>query len=474
MSDKDKIFRVPSEDQSDRTVMIPSSGRRRRAGQYDSPPPPVGPPIGTEDWSASPSRQDYIPSQALGAAVPILVKRHEMGAANANAVLRAAAPLLLTLGGLRVAFVRTSISELMEEVAEAITDFDKDLHTLIPLTQEQARTAKYILCATADDIVQNLPGDKNTWTQYSMLSRFFGERNSGITFFEILDRLKRDPVLNCDILELQHACLGLGFQGMHRTSAGNTAALQQIQRNLFETIRRVRSIDSALSPHWRGKPIKPYAARFRIPLWTIAAFLSVLLFGLYIFLRTLLGNQAQTILQAANLIHPPGEIAIQRRVFSPPPPPSPPTKQQMLQVARVKQALSAELADHRLSVEQTADEIVVRLGTFALFAPADAQVKREFEPVADRIAAMLENEIGPVKVAGFTDNTPLKSLKFPSNYELSLARSRTVAVYLKKAMSDPARLQIFGRGEDRPIGNNDTIEGRALNRRVEITFPRVD
>ena len=74
-----------------------------------------------------------------------------------------------------------------------------------------------------------------------MLSRFFGERVGGVRFFEILNHHKLDPLINYPVLELQHACLALGFQGMHRANpTGGLASLQQIQRDLYETLRRVR------------------------------------------------------------------------------------------------------------------------------------------------------------------------------------------------------------------------------------------
>ena len=472
MSDKDRTTRPP--DQSDRTIMVPNPRRRRAPTSFDVTPPPSGVPGPLDDWApAPPGRPAATGSAALNEAVPILVQRRLLEAPNENAILRAAAPLLLTLGGLRVALVKAPVAELMQEVADAVLDFEAELRPS-GISAAQERAAKYILCATADDIVQNIPGDQNMWTQYSMLSRFFGERNGGITFFEILDRLKMDPAPNCDILELQHACLTLGFQGMHRTAGGSTAALQQVQRNLYETIRRIRRPDVALSPHWEGQPIAAYADRFRLPLWTIAAFVGVLLFGLYLILRMILGNATAATVQTAGTLHPAAEIAIQRRVFAPPPPPPQPTKPQQLQLARVKAALAAELAGQKLAVQQTGDEIIVRLANISLFASADAQVNKAFDPLATKITAMLEKEVGYVKVAGFTDNSPIKTLKFTSNYELSLARAKAVAALLKPGMAKPDRLQIAGRGADHPIGNNDTKDGRAANRRVEISIPRVD
>jgi type VI protein secretion system component VasF len=71
-------------------------------------------------------------------------------------------------------------------VADAIKFFEKDIRSA-GIPEQQANIAKYILCATADDIVQNIPTeDRHVWTQYSMLSRFFGERIGGVRFFEEL------------------------------------------------------------------------------------------------------------------------------------------------------------------------------------------------------------------------------------------------------------------------------------------------
>ncbi|MGY4331791.1 type IV/VI secretion system ImpK/VasF family protein [Bradyrhizobium sp. LB7.2] len=97
----------------------------------------------------------------------------DLVAPNANPVMRAAGPLLQLLGRLRVALMRASFASLMEQVADAIKFFEKDIRSA-GISEHQANTAKYILCATADDIVQHIPTEeRHVWTQYSMLSRFF-------------------------------------------------------------------------------------------------------------------------------------------------------------------------------------------------------------------------------------------------------------------------------------------------------------
>ena len=480
MSEDDKTKRPDLSSNDDRTVMIPTQGRRRAPTNYNPAPLLPGGALTprsspqTEDW-ITPSTKSVRPVPAsLGVAAPILMRRKGIGTPNENPILRTAMPLLLTLGGLRVSLVTAPASDLMEEVAESVMDFEGEIKA-VGISEDKARTAKYILCATADDIVQNLPGDRNAWTQYSMLSRFFGERNGGIIFFDILDRLKTDPLPNVDLLEFQHACMTLGFEGMHRTSGGSTAELQRIQRNLYETIRRVRRADPALSPRWQGKPIAAYGARFQVPLWIISAVLGVFLFGFYMVLRTMLSGSVDGVALAEASIHPAADLSIQRRIINtPPPPPPPPTTQQELQLARIKRELTTEIAAKKISVEQTADEIIVRLGASGLFASADAQLSKTFGPINESIVKMLENEVGTVKITGYTDNSPLRVIKFGSNYDLSLARAKTLAASLRTGMSHPERIKIAGRGEQQPIGDNDTKEGRALNRRVEIAIPRVD
>src|SRR4051812_4589756 len=280
MTDKDKpanpFGRV------ERTIVRPNPGGRLpqtpNAGQpssvpprapYSPTPPSTSPSSGyspqppgyaaaptshpSEEWISTPT-QPSAQQAMLPPGPPLRVD--DLVAPNANPIMRAAGPLLQLLGRLRVALMRASFASLMEQVADAVKFFETDIRSA-GISEHQANTAKYILCATADDIVQHIPtDDRHVWTQYSMLSRFFGERVGGVRFFEILDHLKADPLVNYPVLELQHACMALGFQGMHRASANGLASLQIIQRNLYETLRRVRPKSAAdLSPHWRGQEL---------------------------------------------------------------------------------------------------------------------------------------------------------------------------------------------------------------------------
>jgi type VI secretion system protein ImpK len=418
--------------------------------------------------------------QPAGQPQPPDIAVDELVAPNENPILRSAGPLLLLLGRLRVALARASFANLMEIVADSIKFFEKDIRSA-GLSEAQANTAKYIICATADDIVQNIPTeDRHVWTQYSMLSRFFGERIGGVRFFDELARLKQDPVINYDVLELQHTCLALGFQGIHRTSAGGISTLQQIQRDLYETLRRIRPrADRELSPRWQGQKLARRRSRVFVPWWAVLGFAGLTLFAAYfIFLYWLTGAVDVAANDMASLLGR-DKLSLERKVAAAPVPPPviPPSEpDRITQLQRICTALTPEVAAEKVAIEQTANQIAIRIGNVLLFNSGVATVLDQFKPIGNRIASTLDKEDGYIRVIGHTDNTPIGSgnVRFPSNYQLSVERARSVAALFKPTLAKPDRLQTDGKGETSPIADNNTAEGRAKNRRVEIVIPRTD
>ena len=119
------------------------------------------------------------------------------------------------------------------------------------------------------------------------------------------------------------------------------------------------------------------------------------------------------------------------------------------------------------------DFIVVDLNNSILFASGRAEVKQEFQALASKIAAALNTEPGPVRVVGHTDNIPLSGRgRYKNNFELSVARAKSVATELQKHFKNPERIEVVGKGEDEPIADNGTPTGRTKNRRVEIMIQR--
>ncbi|MCK0195919.1 type IVB secretion system protein IcmH/DotU [Ancylobacter sp. 6x-1] len=465
----------PFDDNDGRTVFRPNPGGRRPS------PAPTAPdiaapqaPVARDNWG-SPQEREPPPAQAYPR--PALLERSLMTLPQKNPIMRAAGPLLLLLGRLRVALMRASFAELMDHAAETIKAFDVEVHKAgVPAAQ--ATAAKYVLCATADDIVQHIPSeDRHVWTQYSMLSRFFGERTGGVRFFQELDKAIADPVANADLLELLHACLALGFQGIQRTASNGQAVLQNTQRRTYEVLKGVKPpTPSELSPRWVGMDLKSRHGRARLPFWAVAAVAVAALSGLYLTYWTLLSGEAEAVASEASGLHPPVDLTLYRKVPAPPPPPPAdlPPDAVPTQLQRIRTTLASEIAAGEASAEAVGTHIAIRLANAALFDAGKAEVKSEFLAMTGKLASVLNREAGPIKVIGHTDSTPLRTKRFKSNFELSVARAKAVVDALSPKLSDSTRLVAEGRGQDEPLVPDTTPANKAKNRRVEILIDKVD
>ena len=465
----------------------PSGGQQSSPSQNYRPPGPapyVAPPsyqgssagqqgsqgARPDEWF-SPPPPPPMPSGAASGGRALILKRDVPVAANDNVMIEAAGPMLLLLGRLRTSLMSANFANLMEQVADAIEDFEKKMRAE-QVPQEKSDMAKYAICATADDIVQHIPSDeRHVWAQYSMLSRFFGERVGGVRFYEKLDQAKMDPTTNYDVLELMYACLAIGFQGIHRTSQGGMANLQMIQRNLYELLRKVRpKTQDDLSPHWRGQSLPSDAATFRIPLWVLSALAAALLFALYLTLRYLLSGNAQAVTDEMRRLFGDGQITLERAAVAVPAAPIP--IRASTQLERIRSKMEAEIAAKKADAVESGTSIIIRVGSFATFASGSANVLDEFKPLAVKIGDALEKEPGEVKIVGHTDNVKIATARFASNFELSVERANAVAALLRERISDKGRFKVDGKGDSVPLASNDTAEGRARNRRVEISIPR--
>ncbi len=114
--------------------------------------------------------------------------------------------------------------------------------------------------------------------------------------------------------------------------------------------------------------------------------------------------------------------------------------------------------------------IVIRMRDRVLFDVASDKIVEEGVPVLKKVAELTNEFKGPVAIEGHSDNRPIHSVKFPSNWELSAFRATSVLRYLIDNGVEKKRLTIAGCGDTHPISDNDTAEGRAKNRRVEFIF----
>lgn len=392
---------------------------------------------------------------------------------SSNPLVRAASGLLILLGRLRTGLVDMQPAPLIDHVTREIDVFERTALGA-GIEPQDARDAKYALCATADDIVQNLPGaDRGMWMEYSMVARFFGERSSGVGFFQKMDEAMRAPGQRFYLLELMLTCLSLGFEGQYRAMPNGNVELSRIRTAIYETLRRVQPRpDDDVSVHWTPVLLGGTRRHGATPLWVITAIAAVMVVSLFATLSTLLTREGSEVRQRILAVHagqPP--VSIERvqpivRAYEAP---------ASSQLERMRAALADEIEAGEVEVDSTNDWVFVRVGEVLEFGSGSAELNSDFSALASAIGRTLDDEVGPVRVVGHTDSIPPSGRGLhKTNEALSVARAQTVADVLGDVLIDATRLQVEGKGAVDPIADNGTRDGRARNRRVEIMIPRAD
>lgn len=125
------------------------------------------------------------------------------------------------------------------------------------------------------------------------------------------------------------------------------------------------------------------------------------------------------------------------------------------------------------SIQQSKQGVVITIASKVIFSSGSEEIDPKAFKILDKISQLIKATRNHVRIEGHTDNVPIKTIKFPSNWELSTARAVSVLRYiLSKGEISPDRLSAVGYGEHHPLVENTTLENRAKNRRVSIVFVR--
>lgn len=373
-----------------------------------------------------------------------------------NPLVAAATPLLLLMARLRSTVQPTDAAALRAAAGEAVRRFDADARAASQ-PSESVLGARYVLCTALDEAVANTPwGVQSGWNKQSLLVQFHNETWGGEKVFQLLARLAQDVPAHRQLLELIYCVLALGFEGRYRVLDNGRAQLEAVRQRLAELIRKERGpLEAELSPHWRGAGAAGRALQHAVPLWVIGTALLLLLGLAWFGARVALGQRSDATYAAVAALRAPG-------VPTPPPAamPAPP---------RLARFLEPEIKEGLVTVTDEADRSTVRLRGDSFFASGSAEPMARTRPVLARIAQALSEVPGAVLITGHSDNVPIRSLRFPSNWQLSAARAESVRAALSPPVA-PERLRAEGRADAEPVASNDTAEGRAQNRRVDIVL----
>ena len=453
-------------DDSDKTVIRPAPGGRRATPQpapaspFGAPPPQSAPPLGGQGQQRA-SAFDSAPMPQAGSGAETI----QFGL---NPLIMAAAPLLQLLGRLRMTLSAPNVDDLRERTVRQVRQFETSARDA-GVPNEQLRPAHYALCASIDDVVLNTPwGSQGGWAARSLVSTFHQEVRAGERFFRILEDLKVTPATYLSVLELMYYCLSLGFLGQYRLPPHRPGEIDRIREDLYTLIARQRAAtDPALSPHWQGvnSPYRP--SRAVVPTWVMAAAALAVIGGLFIWFSSSL-NAASDETFSAMLAAPQTSMPAITRVAPVRPPevvqPPPPEPLYVFLKPEIDQGLVTVLGDHAMPI--------VRIRNQGMFPSGSATVSQGYYNLLARIGEALKQEKGPVQVIGYTDNQPIHTVRFPSNYQLSTARAEAARDLVVRALGDPGRVTAVGKADADPVAPNNTDEGRNQNRRIEVVLRR--
>lgn len=374
---------------------------------------------------------------------------------GSNPLVAAANPLLNLIFQIRTLVHNSEPARLRDFLAQEVRNFESRAK-YEGISQEHLIAARYCLCTVLDETAAQTPwGGSGVWSRHSLLVTFHNETWGGEKFFQLLAKLAQSPMQHRDLLELMYYCISLGFEGRYRIISNGQSQLETLRRRLAEIIRdakgdRVR----ALSPHWEGVTHELPKVWRVLPVW-VSAILGLLLgTAIYMVIAFYLSDRSDKTFAAIGALKLPEAPVVQRNTEPP---------------VRFARFLEPEIRAGLVSVRETPEQSTVTILGDGLFDSGSASVRSRYYPILQRIAEAIDETHGKVVVTGHSDDVPIRSVRFPSNWHLSMERATTVSTLLERFIQVRGRVSAQGRGSAEPAVPNTSAANRALNRRVEIS-----
>jgi type VI secretion system protein ImpK len=371
-----------------------------------------------------------------------------------NPILSSAHPLLVVASEIRNLPAHPNPEMLRQQLSESVKHFEKDCEAR-GVSRENTLAARYVLCTVVDECAGSTPwGGGGLWARDTLLIRFHNETWGGEKVFQLLGKLAENPAANRDLLELIYVCISLGFEGRFRVAENGKAQLELTRERLYQLITKHSPERSkAYSVHWEPAQVHKQSWLSATPFWAFCAVVGLLGIGVFGVYNYLLANRSDPAFSAIQSIRIKQAQAAPVVALKP----------------RLAGFLEAEVAAGLVSVRDEASRSVVTLRGDNFFGPGSSTIDNKALSTLEKIANALQKNPGTVLIQGHSDNVPIRSVRFPSNWELSKERARSVQALLAKVV-DTSRLRSEGMADSEPVAANDSPANRAKNRRVEITL----
>lgn len=374
---------------------------------------------------------------------------------GSNPLIAAANPLLNLVYQIRTLVHNPEPERLREYLVQEVRDFEARAK-LHGVSADEVMAARYCLCTVLDETAAQTPwGGSGAWSKHSLLVAFHNETWGGEKFFQLLAKLSQSAAQHAHLLEMMYYCICLGFEGRYKIVNNGRSQLESLRARLAEIIRsNKKEYSRALSGNWRGTEAANPRIWSVIPVWVSLLFALLIGFVVFSLLTFNLSDKSDQTFSAISQL----EV------------PTPPKNLEKTSVAaRFTTFMQDEIKAGLVYVDETPEYSRVIILGDGLYDSGSASVRHRYIPVLDKIGRTLESVPGDVLVAGHSDNVPIRTVRFPSNWHLSLERANAVAGILAKHVSDPSRVSTVGVADSEPVASNDTPQARAQNRRVEIT-----
>jgi len=423
----------------EKTILRPNPGGIR---VQPKPSSPVFPSISTERGSDLEHLQAY-----KGVAF------------NHNPLISTAMPLLALIAPLKGMSTYDSVPTLHALVIDKVKKFESEA-VQRGAAPDQARTASYALCSLLDETILSTPwGAHSFWVHQSLLVKFHGDAWGGEKVFDLLNSMLLQPGSHLHLIEFFWLVLCLGFKGKYGVINQGANALEDKRQELYLVIKRLRGDEERdLSAYWQGFKDARLAITQYIPLWAIVVgtllFLVLAYLGFSYFLNQKSDTVARDFYGLSKLVIQPVTVVSQ----------PPPVNVRISQRAERFRRILAE--DIKAGKVEVVDDRIIRIRDS--FASGSDKIKPAFLPMITKIAQEIVAGKDTVLITGHTDDVPIFTAKFPSNFDLSNARANHVAAYIRKISPPDVKLRCEGRADFEPLAANDGAENRAKNRRVDI------
>lgn len=369
----------------DRTMIMPRPGGRA--------PEPAGGPRGGDPYTPPP----------MASLAPLSGRGDGL-----NPLEQAAGPLLAMLTRLRNTIAHPAPASLRAQLLGYLRQFEEKARQA-GVAPDEVMLARYVLCTALDEAVLSTPwGSTSDWGKQSLLITLHNEAWGGEKVFQLLEHCLQNPHQRLHLLELLYLCTSLGFEGRYRVMHDGRSQLEALRERTAAVIRSTRGeYEHELSPHWRGLSVMRDRLSQYLPPWVGIAIGLALLLALLFGLRMKLAADAEPVFKR---IHAIGEIPVQAID-------RPAVQPRVIERPRLARFLADDIKAQRVAVEDAVDRSVVTIRGDELFASASASVRDEFQPLLLRIADALRKVKGQVLVTGHSDNRPIATLRYPSNWK---------------------------------------------------------